>query len=523
MTFRVPFVVMLMCGLLLGAGCGSSSSAPGADGDTAEAEREAERDGSSDDCGTVCLAYCEMAQNCRTAGFSYYECRANCEAMKTQADFQTRYACGTLDTCERFMTCQQRPADLDFSCTGLLPAPDGDAEPEAIDETESERERENETEAADPDDPRPCAKDGDCAYAEYCDPVGGNCATACDPTLIFCALSKTCRPIPTPDYQPRGVCVAEWTGQAKGEACSAAQPCAPGLFCGASARCETICNRQGTTDCGAGLSCAAQTGYAFDTCRYCQGDAQCGTHRLCRDGLCVSDGYCMSRYDCAQGEVCIAGACGPGCVNEADCQPGLGLCDAGLCYVNQCAEDCAAKGLCCARHECGPCCASSCGGNQLCAYAAECSAGLSCCVEQVDCRARPLGYCGTQVCDTLTGTCCAASANCLAIDGDADAPAYACPTCASGSGTYRADISRCAAPFAALTLAVEESGCRVQVFKGESVAGEKLAELATCDRSLLYDSGVLGDGTRCVLLLDGGLLWKCETGGKVCRADFKKP
>ena len=518
MTLRSLLFSLSLGATLLCAACGSSSSAPSTDGDGPDTPQEQESEAQWGDCKTLCLAYCDMARSCRVAGASDFECHSGCQTLQTQADFLARYACGIYESCDRYVSCRQDPAALSGHCTGLPPAPDGDPETER--DAEDETETENETEAADPDDPRLCTGDSQCGYSEHCDAVSGACAPACDPTLIFCAIGKTCRALPSPEAQPRGACVNEWQGAAKGATCNAATLCAPGLFCGAAGRCETICNRQGTTDCGTGLSCKAQAGYAIETCRYCQGDAACGVHRLCKEGLCVSDGYCLSRYDCPQGEVCIAGACGPGCVNEADCQPGLGLCDAGLCYVNQCTEDCAAKGLCCARHQCGPCCTPSCGGNQLCSYGADC-VGLACCLDQVDCRARPLGYCGEKVCDTLTGTCCEASASCLAIDGDADAAPYACPSCAGGAGTYQADTTNCAAPFATLTLTSDEAGCRVQIFKGEDATGEKLAALAQCDRALLYDSGT-STATRCVLLLDDGLWWKCETKGVLCRAKFSK-
>lgn len=145
-------------------------------------------------------------------------------------------------------------------------------------------------------------------------------------------------------------------------------------------------------------------------------------------------GTCMQPADCAAGEGCIAGRCGP-CRSAADCRGGEG-CHEGRC--GPCTEpaDCApGQGCLAATGECG-----------ACRSAAECRTGEGCvksacgrCEAGPDCAG---GLCREGACEPCAGS--GDDAACVEQYGDPEVRcgedgACAPPTCTSGSDCWVAD------------------------------------------------------------------------------------
>jgi hypothetical protein len=164
-----------------------------------------------------------------------------------------------------------------------------------------------------------------------------------------------------------------------GDDCTAA-PCAPGLVCGATGRCEEPpapppppCQQD--ADCvldgdASGRVCDA------GVCRFddCFVDAQCGT-RICVDGTCAPRIPCVDDEACGDDGLCVDNVCRPPCLADDDCALSVGGIGLQACIEGQCRQRCLGDATCvggglCEDNVCvEPACVESaeCGdGNFLC-------------------------------------------------------------------------------------------------------------------------------------------------------------
>ncbi len=253
-----------------------------------------------------------------------------------------------------------------------------------------------------------CRGDGDCAVGLHCDLVSGTC--------LGCVADRDC---------PAGkLCDTRLHTCTYG--CSESHGCLGGLPCDLDAglcvecssdadcfepgrpRCDPARRRcvaclpatQGEGDrCGRGHYCAEDNG-DYSCQPGCTADADCGVDGGAGGGVhcdltrhqCVG---CLGDTDCADGMICQAGACVPGCSNVHGCQGGL------TCCAGQCVDPTSDA------QNCGRC-----GG--------ACNPGWNCCNSTCSNPTNELMNCGAcgQVCSVAHGTprCAARACGVAACD-----------------------------------------------------------------------------------------------------------
>ncbi len=254
-----------------------------------------------------------------------------------------------------------------------------------------------------------CEWEHDCDEGEHCHFESHRCLTACDPTTFDddCPGSETvCVMLLTGEGIGNGVCVAkEVGGKEYGQNCNSSTPCKQGLYCDQEAgRCTKFCDPDREPPCENGLACEPDSSvYNLPVCVFCGVYSPCEEGFRCDGGYCVSTSSCTSVLDCPDGTVCRAGYCNRTCATQG-CPDGLS-CDSqsGLCQ-NTCDPECA-EGECCLDGHCGPCCSESCALGETCQFDAACAPGSHCCLPVEDCTAQEDGFCGNARCDEETGIC----------------------------------------------------------------------------------------------------------------------
>jgi len=352
------------------------------------------------DCAEVCYAYCNLSKDCLSTfdQQQYYLCRESCRGIASAGEWNQLISCAHNNNgnCSAFDKCLAADGLADWLCD---PGEDTGTDDDAASDGDIEG-NVNST----------CQTESDCEGQTHCDTETNLCRPACDPYYPQCADDESCRILTEGELAGAGIgiCVAIWSGAGEGAICIENSDCAPGLLCGYTAQCERICDPDSEDDnvCDYRVNCTAHAEYGVGTCAFCMGDEQCGA-LVCENGYCVEEWECHQSQDCGvSGQGCFHGQCENGCTSNGECPPG-GACqtDSAYCYGDVCAEDCNAEGKCCNRHECGPCCAEECAIGETCAYDPRCYPDLFCCVEPVDCREKPEGYCGAYPCSLDNGAC----------------------------------------------------------------------------------------------------------------------
>lgn len=294
-----------------------------------------------------------------------------------------------------------------------------------------------------------CARSSECGPGLLC--VGGRCGPECQDSRDCsagdtCVLNRCQAPQPTADGGVGAVCVY-------------ASQCRAPLSCLAG-RCAPAC--QDTVDCAPGLVCelqvckvplvdggATDAGTSTDAGRPCAYTSQCAPGERCLGGQCGPE--CAGDRDCAAPLVCSqpgGGRCvvpdgGVLCQRASDCAAGQRCSPQGLC-VPECVSgvDCAA-GLACVGQRCVPAGGSADGGptgwGTPCAFPSTCAPfGLTCgvsgfcvyqCVADADCPTTA-GFC------CRTNRCVAGGACVVPTDGGAGADAGGAPP----DGGCRSDL-----------------------------------------------------------------------------------
>ncbi|TNF28472.1 MAG: hypothetical protein EP329_17845 [Deltaproteobacteria bacterium] len=354
--------------------------------------------GANEQCNT--WDYCGMPYDCANGADCLIACQGVCEPKPTQG-CQSDDQCGPNQHCEvACMACDCDPSWGDCYC------------PEFCEGT------------CVADAPVPCYSDDECGAHEYCGCAGGGyygggadgvtCMLQCVPKPFECTSDADCD-----------------GGRCNFELCEAVD-CGPDMDCGTGEACFGYCEPTPQYECDSDDDCASGVcefvvceAYAADPmpCQpddagncverpiqpYCQGyckdpgPMECGPNGECPDGyscgcgspyypaaglpagimcypMCVPDATtCYADNDCAQGEVCVSGACQAGsdpCQSDADCGAGQ-RCEATVCPAMPCSFDPATGESIC------PPCYGQCveDTTSACSTDAECSAGQYCAID----------------------------------------------------------------------------------------------------------------------------------------------
>ncbi len=273
-----------------------------------------------------------------------------------------------------------------------------------------------------------CDQDSDCPAGQLCDTaqmppacVDAICGNGSIETGEGCDDQNT-----TAGDGCSATCAVEpdWTCMGEPSVCDPS-PCSSDADC-------TFCNEQYSicvqacdqTTCPSGFFCDAVSGICVPLCTQ---DSECpGGHCDVATGNCAE---CVVDGDCALGETCKSGICGPGCSTAADCDGGA-VCSGspGICVECVVDADCGTDLLCIDEHclpgcneeaDCnGVACNETIGVCVECTVDSDCPAGQECdeayqqcfqvgCGTDADC---PMG----QVCDPTTHECvgCTEDADC---------------------------------------------------------------------------------------------------------------
>ncbi len=259
-----------------------------------------------------------------------------------------------------------------------------------------------------------CLIDEHCAFGTFCDADANLCRVGCRDDLE-CGFGETCQDTVDENDEPTRRCLPP--------SCVADDDCDEFSFCGFDEqRDENLCMpgcRDNPDNCPEGSVCSADTRLCeIDAC---QEDGECdqgqicfdfGQEMICRIGCredvdcergeqCLGGTFrcsCQTNNDCADGQTCSIGECGPPCFGDS-CGPGL-FCnpDTQACsFTCEIDFECGGfeLGLGCTDGECGP---RACVRDQQCGPAQYCDG-----VCQEGCRV--LG-CGPEShCDTRTREC----------------------------------------------------------------------------------------------------------------------
>ena len=176
----------------------------------------------------------------------------------------------------------------------------------------------------------------------------------------------------------------------------------------------------------------------FSSCACNVAGSSCTTEQDCTNpsaSKCDGNGYCVGCVideHCAEGAICLNGACEPGCRSDTDRCP-MGICKAGVGCVACVLDSQCGAGMVCSNNACVPGCSAQ---NPACPSGLVCDAARGQCVECTDsttCTNAPLVVCNPTthtcvqcttgadchdpnrpVCDPSTNTCvgCFSNANC---------------------------------------------------------------------------------------------------------------
>ncbi len=429
MRKRSLFVVLtLLCMLTAIMACSSSSDKEETDSDgdqktdgDSNQPPDGDQDGSNPpdgdrdlvdlpDCKPICDSYCDRLKLCRSnvTAEEWAECKESCEKIRDKGTYAKIISCGLYADCDDFMACYRTSGEDGFACDPGEPhAPDGDRNPDGDDDIDSNPDGDmdvDDTEIVDLPEGY-CQSEVYCPQETHCDPETHFCVPACDPYAPNCPDDLVCRVLTRGELAGSGAatCVEAYEGAAVGESCGGDTACLPDLLCGNAGRCETICDPDARGECLEGLECKKSNTYGVGTCWYCSQDYDCSGNLRCVDGFCKLGAACTDSADCPAQEACFHGYCQPGC-EQTGCDQGTCDTETGYCRANICENACE-NGECCNRDTCGPCCQESCAAPSVCDYDPECYPDSHCCVDRIDCREMPLGYCQGIPCDPLTGTC----------------------------------------------------------------------------------------------------------------------